>query len=412
MRFTFSFHTALRGLRAHKSRSALTILGIVIGITSIMLVVSLGQGAQNLILSQVQGIGARTIAVVPGRQPKGPTDFVSMFTDSLKSRDVDALLKKQNAPYISDIMPVVFGGAAASHEGETYRPTIFGVSELFADFYDVTPAEGRNMTPEEARGYADVVILGHKVADELGQGNDLLGGRIKIKDRNLLVIGILAAKGGASFIDFDEAAIMPYSTAQRYIFGIKYFNRLAIRADTEADVPQTVLDIQTTLRNQHNITDPTKDDFFVETQAQAMEIVGTITTTLTLFLAAVAGISLVVGGVGIMNIMLVSVTERTREIGLRKALGATERNILVQFLLEAVLLTAIGGLIGIALGALFSFLATLVLRQALATNLLFAFPLKAAALGLGVAAGIGLVFGIYPARQAAKKDPIEALRYE
>ncbi len=412
MRLTYSFKTASGGLRAHKSRSALTILGIVIGITSIMLVISLGQGAQNLILSQVQGIGARTIAVVPGRQPKGPTDFVSMFTDSLKPQDVTALLHEQTAPYISDIMPVVFGSETASYEGETYRPTIFGVNELFADFYNVHPAEGRNMTVEEAKGYADVVILGHKVADEIGQGNDLLGARIKIKDRSLLVIGILAPQGGGSFIDFDQAAIVPYSTAQRYIFGIKYYNRLAVRADTEADVPQTVLDIETTLRNQHNITDPAKDDFFVETQAQAMAIVGTITTTLTFFLAAVAGISLVVGGIGIMNIMLVSVTERTREIGLRKALGATERDILTQFLLEAVLLTALGGLIGIALGSLFSFLATIVLRQALGTNLMFTFPLRAALLGLGVSAGIGLIFGIYPARQAAKKDPIEALRYE
>ena len=171
-------------------------------------------------------------------------------------------------------------------------------------------------------------------------------------------------------------------------------------------------DIKTTLRNSHNITDPDKDDFFVETQADAMEMVSTIMGVLTLFLAAVAAISLLVGGVGIMNFMLVSVTERTREIGLRKALGATSRNVLTQFLMEAVILTAAGGVIGIALGSLFSFLISVVLSQYMNLDWGFSFPLSAAVLGIGVAALIGLVFGLYPARQAAKKSPMEALRYE
>jgi len=258
-----------------------------------------------------------------------------------------------------------------------------------------------------------VVIIGSKVREELFEpGETILGQKIRVKNHTLRIIGILPNKGQFSFISFDDALIMPYTTAQQYIFGIKYFNRLVIETDTEANIAATVVDIEATLRNNHNITDPDKDDFFVETQAQAMEMVSTITNALTLFLAAVAAISLVVGGVGIMNIMLVSVTERTREIGLRKAVGATNRSILTQFLLESVMLTSIGGVVGIVLGTGLSFVISLILSKFVGLDWAFSFPIMAVFLGLGVSGAVGLVFGIYPARQAARKSPMEALRYE
>jgi len=335
MTLKYTFKIALTGLKAHKSRSALTILGIVIGITSIILVMSLGQGAQNLILSQIQSIGPKLIGIVPGRQPKGPTDIFSIFADSLKQKDLEALSKKANVPHADKIMPVVFGSESLAYENETYRATIFGVTDLFAKIYDLYPAQGRIFNQDEVKGFANLVIIGSKVKDELFGNEEALDKKIKIKAKNFKVIGLLPKKGQFSFLNFDEVVIIPYTTAQQYIFGIKHFHRIAIEADSEANVSRTVEDIKITLRNSHNITDPEKDDFFVETQAQAMETVSTITNVLTLFLVAVAAISLIVGGVGIMNIMLVSVTERTREIGLRKAIGATEKNILVQFLLEA-----------------------------------------------------------------------------
>lgn len=412
MNLHYSTKTALVGLKTNKTRSALTILGIVIGVMAIIMVVSMGEGAQNLILAQIQGIGAKTIAIIPGRLPKGPTDIISTLTDSLKERDLTLLLRKENVPHAESIMPIVFGSQTVSYRGQTYRPTIFGGTELMADVFDAYPDSGRNINEDDVRGSADVVIIGTKVAEELSPGGNMLGERVKIKGRNFLVIGLLPKKGAGSFVNFDELAMIPYTTAQNYIFGIKYFNRIIVRADSETNVPETARDITATLRISHNISDPAKDDFNVQTQADAMEMVGTILNAFTLFLAMVAAISLVVGGVGIMNIMLVSVTERTREIGLRKAVGATNKNILTQFLLEAVILTGIGGFIGIFLGTSLSLLASVIITKVFALDWAFTFPWKAAVLGIVVSSAIGLIFGLYPARKAAAKNPIEALRYE
>jgi putative ABC transport system permease protein len=271
---------------------------------------------------------------------------------------------------------------------------------------------GRNFTEDEVRTYSDVAVIGHKAAEKLFDTQNPVGLKVKIKDKTFRIIGLMSQKGQSSFLNFDDVVIIPYTTGQRYIFGIKHFNRLAVEADTEDHVDETVRDITMTLRANHSITDPSKDDFYVQTQADALNTVKTITDVLTIFLAAVAAISLLVGGIGIMNIMLVSVTERTREIGLRKALGATNSNILTQFLLEAVVLTGVGGIIGIALGTFFSLIVSFGLSQYAHVPWSFSFPIGATLLGLLVSTVIGLVFGLYPARQAAKKSPIEALRFE
>lgn len=404
--------TALTGVRTHKSRSALTILGIVIGITAIILIMAVGQGAQDLILGQIQGLGSKTIAVIPGREPSGPSNFAQIFSDSLKERDLDLLMRKENAPTIAEVMPVVFGGETASYGNETYRITLFGASQLMSKIFDLYPAEGRFFDAEEIRGRADVVVIGSKVKEELFGESDVLGERVRVRGRNLRVIGILPKKGQVSFFNFDEMALMPYTTAQQYIFGIKYFHRFIVEASADDAILQTVKDITATLRESHNITDATKDDFFVETSADLAARLATITNVLTLLLVSVAAVSLLVGGIGIMNIMLVSVTERTREIGLRKAVGATNKDIMNQFLFEAVMLTGAGGIIGIAVGALLSFATALILSRFVGLSWGFSFPVSAAFIGLGVSAGVGLLFGLYPAKQAAQKSPIDALRYE
>lgn len=404
--------TATSALLSHKGRTILTVLGIVIGITSIILIISVGQGAQDLILGQIQGLGSKTIVVHAGRQPTGPTDVTSLFADSLKERDLEALKKKSNVPTLSSIMPLVFGADTLIYGKEKYQVTIFGGSELAGKIFDISVAEGNFVTRDEVQSAADVIIIGSKVKEKLFGSESAMGKKVRIKDKNLQVIGILPKKGQVSFFNFDEAVLLPYTTAQKYIFGIKYFNELVIQADSDATVSQTVRDVETTLRSMHNIADPEKDDFYIETQADLAQRVSTITDVLTYFLAMVAAISLLVGGIGIMNIMLVSVTERTREIGLRKALGATNKDISKQFLFESVILTCLGGAIGIIFGIVLSLVGAVVISYFLGQAWPSGISFFAILLGFGVAALIGIVFGIYPARRASKLNPIEALRYE
>jgi putative ABC transport system permease protein len=406
------FKTSLTGLTTNRSRSALTILGIVIGITAIMLVISLGKGAQALILGQVQGLGTNTIAIIPGREPTGPSDVSALYSDSLKQKDLTALENKANVPELKSIMPTVISGGTASYDVNAYQVSIFGASEMMADIFDLHPDRGEFFTNDDVLSKNDVVVIGSKVVEHLFGNDNPIGQKIKIKGRNFKVVGTLPPSGGGSLFNFDTMTLIPYTTAQEYLLGIKYFSRFIIQTYSDDQVPSAAQDITQTLRDSHNITDPTKDDFTVQTQQDLANRLSTITSALTWFLVAVASIALFVGGVGIMNIMLVSVTERTREIGLRKALGATDRDILSQFLLESVLLTAIGGLIGIVLGSLLAFVIAIGLSKGLGVNWQFVFPWSGAILGLGVSALIGLVFGGYPARQASKKSPIEALRYE
>jgi putative ABC transport system permease protein len=412
MHIKYTAKTAIRGLAMNKMRSFLTLLGIVIGITAIILVMSLGQGAQNLILSEVQSVGSKVIEIRPGKEPKGFNDILQMFGDSLKEKDLNLLRKKENLPHAESVQPLVFGSATTVFENEAKNISIYGVAEGFGKNYNVEVDEGRPIDDDDVKNYASVVVIGSKVKEDLFGSSEALGQKIKIKNRNFKVIGTIAKKGQVSIINFDDVVIIPWTTAQQYVFGIKHFQNILVNAESEEFVDETVRDITVTLRNSHNITDPENDDFSTGTQASAMEQVNTVMSILTLFLVAVVAISLVVGGVGIMNIMLVSVTERTREIGLRKALGATSKNIMTQFILEAIMLTASGGVIGIALGVFFSFVASLILGSYLGLNWQFAFPFQAMFLGLGVSSLIGLVFGLYPARKASRKSPMEALRYE
>ncbi|MDO8524286.1 MAG: ABC transporter permease [bacterium] len=407
-----SFKTAIKGLRANKSRSALTILGIIIGITSIILIMSLGKGAQELILNQVRGLGSATIIIEPGREPKGPSDFSAFFTDSLKEREVQALLNPSNVPGLESLSPIVLVSGTVAYQNEVHNFSVVGASELLAQIVNVYPETGQLFSDEQTQDLSAVAVIGYEVKDKLFGESDAIGETIKIKNKAFKVFGVFPKKGQVGMLDVDNTIIIPYTTAQKYLAGVNYYQEIIAKAKTEALVPQTVEDIKITLRNLHNITDPAKDDFHVVTQEDIAQRVGMVTSILTIFLSAIAAISLVVGGIGIMNIMLVSVTERTREIGLRKALGATTKNILTQFLLESVILTLLGGVIGILLGIFFSFVSALILSKVVGSGWQFAISIQAILLGLGVSAFVGLVFGLYPAQQASKKSPIEALRYE
>jgi putative ABC transport system permease protein len=410
MKLKYSIKTAINGLRTHKSRSALTILGIVIGITSIILVMSLGEGAQNLILGQVKGLGATTVIVLPGKISFGPSTAASTMNDSLKENDLNLIKNKSNVPNAKYVMPMVVGSGKAVFGSNVYQVAVFGSGDLVPEIFSISPDKGYFFSEDDVKSRSAVVVIGYKVKQRLFDSDDAVGQKIRIKNTTFKVIGVLPEKGSSS--SFDDAVFMPYTTTQQYITGTKFYSRIVVEANAEANLRSTVADISITLRNSHNITDPLKDDFSVTTAADVAKTLGTITSALTAFLAAVAAISLIVGGIGIMNIMLVSVTERTKEIGLRKALGATDKDILTQFLLEAVILTGLGGIVGIILGSGLSFLVSNLITKFAGLDWTFSFPISAAILGLVVSSLVGLIFGIYPARQAAKKSPMEALRYE
>lgn len=415
MLFRDAFKTATRSLTHGKMRSILTMLGIVIGIASVIVLMSIGQSAQDLILGQVQSIGSNLIIITPGAPSNGkfssPASVQGIVVTSLHQQDIDALGREPSvsaaAPLVTGQAEVVYGNnsATVSYQGSTAN--IFAIRNLGV-------GKGYQFTDSDVTAGSHVVVIGPDLATTLfGAYVDPINKTIRVKNVSFRVVGVLSKGGTGAFgVDQGNLVVMPVTVAQKELLGTTYFSTIIAEGNPAYDIDFVKSRITFVLRQDHGITDPNKDDFNIQTQADILSILSSITSILTLFLAAIASISLVVGGIGIMNIMLVAVTERTREIGLRKAVGATNGDILQQFLIESVLLTFAGGVIGIAIGGGLVGLVYFVLTTFSTIGWVFAFPISAVVLGLVVSGVAGIAFGIYPANQAAHKNPIDALRYE
>ena len=396
-----------------KGRSFLTILGIIIGVASVIIVMALGASAQSLILDQVKSVGSNLVGVLPGASDeKGPpASVMGIVTTTLKYDDLQALLKKKNVPNAVEASGYVTGVATAKKKSNSFSISFQGVSASLLDVENLRLKEGRFFTKEEETNLSRVAVLGAKRAEDLFPNENPLNKTFTYKDFNFIVIGILEERGSSAFSNSDDMIYIPLFTAQKMMLGIDYLNFIRVKVDSEMNLAQAMEDIKTTLRDQHNIKDSKNDDFSVRNTAQALSMLSNITNVLKYFLTGVAAISLLVGGVGIMNIMLIAVNQRIREIGLRKAVGARNVHIVSQFLIESITITFVGGVIGIMIGILISYLAAVIITN-MGNNWEFIITWQSLVLATSVTILIGLLFGMYPARKASRVSPMEALRYE
>lgn len=407
MKFKDITHETYAALSANKVRSGLTILGIVIGISSVIAMVSIGTGASNTISSSIESLGSNLIQITPGAQQMRGFGASSGRggAKTLTNKDAQAI-----AEQIADIEAVdsqVSGRYQITAKGTNTNTSVTGVTANYSQIRNVEVVEGVFISDSQNNSALKVAVLGPTTRDDLfGEGSSAIGQAIRINGLEFKIIGVTVAKGGTGFQNQDDIIYIPVRSAQRYLSGDEYLTTIAVQATTPEVMTQVQEDITLLLLDRHKISDATLADFSVLNQNDILSTASSITSTLTYLLAAIGGISLLVGGIGIMNMMLTTVTERTREIGLRKAIGARKRDISTQFLAEAVALTVIGGVVGIVLGWLISFAVNL--TGLVTTNV----SLLSVLLAFGVSAITGIVFGYYPARRAASLNPIEALRYE
>jgi putative ABC transport system permease protein len=406
---------AAGGLLANRLRSSLTMLGILIGVTAVILLVAVGNGASVQINNQIESLGANVIYVFPSNA-RGTAGVSQGFGtgQSLTQDDVDAINSRQQDPDVVAAIPISSSGGQITYGNQNYFAPTTGTTAVFPQVRDYQIAEGSFFTDDDVTSRHRVVVLGQTVVDNLFGTQDPIGQTIKISRQSFRVIGVFAPKGGTGFGSQDNVVVAPITTVWAYLTGSrgKVISQIVASASSPGTVTDAETEITTILMERHQISDASQADFQLQSQQDILNQATSIATALTLVLGAIAGISLVVGGIGIMNIMLVTVTERTREIGIRKAIGARRRDILAQFLIEAMVLSGLGGALGIAVGALLAAEAPHIPAIAASSFPTPVVSVPSVFLAFFVSVGIGLFFGIYPANRAARLHPIEALRYE
>jgi putative ABC transport system permease protein len=398
---------SLATLTLNKLRTGLAMLGIVIGIGSVIALVSLGEASQQSIQSSIQSLGANLLTVSPGSQTTGAVRGAAGGGTTLTNADAAAIQSSPQITTVSVVSPEVSGQEQITNGKNNTNTRLNGVTAAYASVHKVSMQSGVFITEDDNTSSRKVVVIGPTVASDLfPDGSSPIGKMIRIDSMAFQIVGVTVSKGGTGFQNQDDLVYIPLSTAQRQLLGQTYLNDISIEAKSSDVMTQAQNEVGYLLLSRHKLSDPSKADFTILSQADILSTAASTTGTFTTLLAGIAAISLLVGGIGIMNIMLVTVTERTREIGLRKALGAKKKIIITQFLVEAILLTFIGGIIGIILGVAASFLYSLFTASVFVVE-----PLSVFAAFI-VSAGIGVLFGWYPASRAANLQPIEALRYE
>jgi len=410
-----SIKTSVKALLSNKARSFLTMLGIIIGVAAVIIIMSLGAGAQSLILSQVKSLGTNLIGVLPGGSEKDepPASVMGIAITTLTYEDLLAIANKKNVPNLISAVGYYSGQDTISWQNNSYDTSLKGSTVGYLDVEGGEVEQGRFFTEEEERNLARTIVLGSTVKKELFGESDALGQYVKIKKQTFQVIGVMKERGTVAMQDYDDQVFIPLKTMQKLIAGVNHLGLIRAKVDYDENVDKAINDVKVTLRERHDIKDQSgkNDDFSVRSAAQALDMISTITNALKYFLAAIAALSLIVGGIGIMNIMLVSVTERTREIGLRKAVGANNVNIMMQFLSEAITITMIGGIFGIISGVFIAYVVSVVFNI-LGYDWEFVVSIFSILMAVGISALIGIVFGLFPARKASKLEPVEALRHE
>lgn len=398
---------SIQTLTINKMRTFLAVLGIVIGIGSVIALISLGQASQQAIQSRIQSLGSNLLTIIPGSTTAGGVRGAAGGDTTLTNDDATAIATSPQVTAVSYVSPQVSRRAQITAGNNNANTQVLGITDAYQYVYNITMQEGNFISQSDVAGVGKVAVLGPQAASNLfPDGSDPVGQTIRINKIAFRVIGVTVSKGGGGFGNQDDTIFVPLTTAQDILFGMNYLSNIAISAKSPDVMVTAENQVGYLLLARHHLSDPSKADFSILSQSDILSAVDQTTGMFTTLLSGIAAISLLVGGIGIMNIMLVTVNERTREIGLRKALGAKKRVITTQFLIEAIMLTVIGGTIGMLLGILVSYVLSLF------TSLPFIVSFSSIALAFLVSAGIGILFGWYPANRAANLQPIEALRHE